>query len=56
MEHDDDLTPQQMRAELSPVSERFEAVEFGSETVIYDRDEADCWILADCAVTRDELR
>jgi len=46
----------ELRAEHSPVSERFVAVELGDGTVIYDSSDADRWLLSDAAVERSEMR
>ena len=56
MEHADDVSPAELRAELSPVSERFAAFTLGDAVVVFDRDDADGWVLSDTAVQRDEMR
>jgi len=56
MDHQDTLSPAALRAELSPVSERFAAVALGSAVIVFDRDDTDRWICSDTTVDRGEMR
>ena len=51
-----DVSPEELRAELSPVSERFAAFELGDSLVVFDEDDADRWILSDTACDREAMR
>jgi hypothetical protein len=54
--HTDDVTPADLRAEVSPVSERFGAFELGDSLIVYDDDRPDGWILSSLAYDREDLR
>ena len=56
MEHADTPSPAELRAQLSPVSERFAAFELGNAVVVFDTDDSDRWICSDSAVSRGEMR
>lgn len=51
-----DVSPAELRAQLSPVSERFAAFEIGDAVVVFDDDRPDRWILSDTALDRDAMR
>ncbi len=51
-----DLSPEALRAELSPVSERFAAFELGDSLVVFDDDDADRWVLSDTTYDRTAMR
>ena len=50
-----DVSPEELRAEVSPVSERFAAFELGDTLVVFDEDDADRWILSDTARDREAM-
>lgn len=54
--HTDDVSPADLRAEVSPVSERFGAFELGDSVVVFDEDHPDRWILSSVACDPEELR
>jgi len=56
MTHQDTLSPAALRAQLSPVSERYAAVALGSAVVVFDRDDTDRWICSDTTVDCGEMR
>ena len=51
-----DVSPEELRAEVSPVSERFAAFELGDVLVVFDEDDPDRWILSDTARDREAMR
>jgi hypothetical protein len=51
-----ELTPADLREDVSPVSERFAAFTLGSALVIFDRDDSERWICSETTVSRDEMR
>jgi hypothetical protein len=51
-----DVSPEELRAELSPVSERFAAFELGDSVVVVDEDDPDRWILSDTTCDREAMR
>lgn len=55
MQNDTDLSPAELRAEVSPVSERFAAFEFGEALVVYDEDNPDGWVMSDTTCERDSM-
>jgi hypothetical protein len=52
----DDMSPADLRAEVSPVSERFGAFTLGNAVVVFDDDRSDGWILSSVAYEREALR
>ena len=56
MDHRETLSPAALRAEVSPVSERYAAVALGSAVIVFDRDDSDRWICSDATVDRGEMR
>jgi len=54
--HRNDISPAELRAQLSPVSERFGAFELGDAVVVFDDDHSDRWILSDTARDRTAMR
>jgi hypothetical protein len=51
-----DVSPAELRAEVSPVSERFAAFELGDAVVVFDKDHPDRWICSDTARDREAVR
>ena len=51
-----DVSPEELRAKVSPVSERFAAFELGDVLVVFDEDDPDRWILSDTARDREAMR
>lgn len=56
MQELNDVSPAELRAELSPVSERYAAFELGNATVVFDEDDPDRWLLSDVTCDRDAMR
>lgn len=49
-------SPAELRANVSPVSERFAALTLGNATVVFDKDRPDRWMLSDESHDLDEMR
>ncbi|MFB6140365.1 MAG: hypothetical protein ABEJ26_08015 [Halosimplex sp.] len=56
MQDSDSPSAAELREQVPAVSERYVAVDCDGDTVLFDTDEPDGWLLSDGAVDRESMR